>query len=176
MRRKSLISLVFKLLGISQVGIDSLFATADLRYSSYISFSWKIFALSFDIIDCVDWRSVCIRQYHVVQWNPWRQTIILMAHSHCTGKGTGTDTGNRDQKQWIQKIVQKCSHCSKNGKEPGSIVFYCAGPVPSICPGPSFRAEWTSRCREFWSLTSLLIKCQKLRTECLYKRSDLNRL
>ena len=75
MRRKILLSLVFKLLGISQVGIDSHFVTADLRCcmtDQFSHYSWRIFALSCGIIDCLlPWigGSVCIRQYHVVQSN-----------------------------------------------------------------------------------------------------------
>ena len=52
------------------------------------------------------------------------------------GNDAGTGTWNRTRRNGSQYIVQKCSHWSETGKGTRSIVFNCAGPVPSTCHGP----------------------------------------
>ena len=59
-----------------------------------------------------------------------------MAYSHCTGKRLGTGTGIGTQLMGPSMLYRNVHTGPRPGKEPGSIVSYCANPVPCSTPGP----------------------------------------
>ena len=57
-----------------------------------------------------------------------------MALFNRTGMGQVQGTG--PGAMGTNKLYRNIHTGPRQGKEPGSIVFYCAAPVPCTCPGP----------------------------------------
>ena len=55
-----------------------------------------------------------------------------MAYSHCTGMGPGQVQGMGPGKMGINMMYRNVHNGPRQGKEPGSIVSYCAGKVPCV--------------------------------------------
>ena len=59
-----------------------------------------------------------------------------MAYSHCTGMGPG-QVQRMGPGAMSPNILYRNAHTDlRQGKEPRSIVSYCAGPAHCSCPGP----------------------------------------
>ena len=68
----------------------------------------------------------------VGQFVPTRSNGLFTRHRN----GTRTGTGKRVGSKWVHtNLLHRNVRTGRTqGKEPGSIVFRCAGPVPSTCP------------------------------------------
>ena len=58
-----------------------------------------------------------------------------MAYSHCMGTGSGQVQGMGPGAMGSNMLCRNVYTGLRLGKEPRSIVSYCAGPVPCACPG-----------------------------------------
>ena len=80
-------------------------------------------------------KSPFMEFYRRMGW--WLRTpMFVMACSHCKGTGLGQLQG-AGVGLLGSKLFYRNGHTGpRQGKEPGSIVSYCAGPVPCHDPGP----------------------------------------
>ena len=60
----------------------------------------------------------------------------IMVYSHCTGTGPGQVQATGPRAMSPNILYRNVHTGPKQGKEPGHIVSYCAGPCPYICLSP----------------------------------------
>ena len=68
--------------------------------------------------------------------NRSKNGFTLMAYSHCTGTAPGRVQGIGLGAMGTNKFYRNVHTGWTQGKEAGSIVSYCAGPVPCTCLSP----------------------------------------